>query len=117
MKEIYDEYYIKKEKEVKNKKILEQVKELENIFYEIKPIRYRIFKKCPYKVEWTDINMSISIRDKRYKSIESTRNRKGAIVVNFKPFDLVELLDKNILSIIKEFGGKWGYKKLIKKWA
>lgn len=121
MEEMNDLYYMEKQKKMEDRKIVEQCEELKTIFHGFK---FGLFKRCPYNVDWSDIgDPDIKIRDKRYWSMESGPYSKhhplfkGAVVAQFHPFARIEVHDKNILDVVRKFGEKWRYKRLIKKWC
>ena len=116
MKEINDTFYVDMQRKIKELKIIEQCDELRRLFGSFK--FGFILKRCPYTVKWRNIGSpDITIRDKRYRSLESIGNSNSAMVARFHPFDRIEVYDKNILNVVHKFGEKWKYKQLVKKWA
>ena len=131
MKEVVDEYVLKEEEQRKKAKLQEQIEELQKIL----PKEYVrggwfMLQKIPrFHIESSvsDNYAYIRIRDRKFISLESMSawdyvlspiyvEKRGAIVVELHPFDYIKIREKTLYDIIKKFGEKWGYKKLIRTW-
>jgi len=113
MREYTESSILAKQTRFNDAKPIEQINELIRILPEAK---FLFFKYNPYHLSFTNYSKGvvITIRDKRYRSMESSVGcfNIGAIVCELFPFKKIKLYYEDLIEVIRQFGNKWKYEKL-----